>query len=206
MPKKCLTENEIAAYVDGAVTGRERRRLEAHLSRCSLCLHSVAELKQLVALKPARAAVPTKAALAKAVSVIARYAPAEERFDINAVLKRGICRILKTTGNMLVPRQPATVPVRGRKRGAAAPRIARSMGGYHVTVELAPREDKLSPTLTLVEDATSTRPDGIKAKLISPGKCQTKYSHKGKINFPPLRPGTFRIEIEEVGAIGLRID
>jgi cytochrome c556 len=206
MTKRCLTEDEITAYVDGAVTGRVRRRLEAHLSRCGLCLHSVAELKQLVDARPARAAVPTKAALARAVSVIARYARPEERFDINAVLKKGICRILKTTGNMLVPRQPSTVPVRGRKRGAAAPRVGKSMAGYHVTVELAPREDKLTPTLTLIEDATSARPDGVKAKLSYLGKCQTRYSHKGKIAFPPLKPGAFRIDIEDVGTIGLYIN
>jgi anti-sigma factor RsiW len=205
MNEKCLTDDEIAAYVDGAVTGRVRRRVEAHLSRCGLCLHSVAELKQLVDVKPGSVAVPTRAALARAESVIARYAHTEEPFDINVVLKKGICRILETTGSLLVPRRPSTVPVRGRKRGVLAPRIAKSLAGYHVTVELAPGEETLKPTLTLVEEATATRPDGVKAKLYTPGRCETKYSHKGKITFPPLKPGAFRIEIEEIGTIGLDI-
>ena len=205
MIKKCLTDDEINAYVDGSVTGRVRKRLEAHLSKCSGCLHSVAELRQLVTAKPGRGALPPKAALARAESVIAKYVRPHDRFDINAVLKMGICRIAETTGNLLVPRRLSTVPVRGRKSGGAAPRVAKSLAGYHVTVELVPREDTLKPTVTLVEEATSARPDGLKAKLFSPEKCETKYSHKGRITFPPLKSGAFRIEIEEVGTIGLNI-
>jgi hypothetical protein len=181
MTEKCLTDNEITAYVDGAVTSSIRNRIEAHLSRCGLCLHNVAELKELLDAKPASAAVPTAAAMARAESIIARHTRTVDRFDINVILKNGVCRILKSTGNLLLPRQPSTVPVRGRKRSALAPRISKSLAGYLVTVELTPAEDTLKPTLTLVEEASSTRPDGIKTKLYSPEACETKYSHKGTV-------------------------
>ncbi|MFH1313450.1 MAG: hypothetical protein ABIJ00_09545 [Candidatus Eisenbacteria bacterium] len=205
MTEKCLTENEITSYVDGLVTASIRKSIEAHLSRCGLCLHNVAELKQLIDVKPGSLALPSAAAMARAESIIAMHTRTEERFDINVILRNGICRILKSTGNLLLPRQPSTVAVRGRKHGALAPRISKSLAGYLVTVELAPAEDTLKPTLTLVEEASSTRPDGIKTKLYSPDACKTTYSHKGKVTFPPLKAGSFRIEIEEVGTIGLDI-
>jgi len=205
MTEKCLTENEITGYVDGLVTASVRKRIESHLSKCGLCLHNVAELKQLVDLKPGRAAMPSAAALARVGSIIASHTLTGDSFDINVILKKGICRILKSTGNLLLPRQPSTVPVRGRKRKALAPRISKTLAGYLVTVELTPAEDTLKPTLTLVEESSSTRPDGIKTKLYSPDACKTKYSHKGKVDFPPLKAGSFRIEIEEIGTIGLDI-
>jgi anti-sigma factor RsiW len=205
MKDRCLSDDEITSYVDGVVEASMRKRIEAHLSKCALCLHNVAELKQLIDSQHASPTMPTDAALAKAESLIARRTQSPRQFDITVVLRDGICRILESTGNLLLPRQPSTVPVRGKKRGALGPRIAKSLAGYLVTVELTPGEDTVRPKLTLVEEASSTKPDGVKARLYSPGACETKYSHRGQVIFPALGQGFFRIEIEEIGTIGLDI-
>lgn len=205
MKDRCLTDEEIAAYLDRAVDAAMRKRIEQHLCECALCLHHVAELKYLVDEQGTRPVMPTAAALARAESIVARHTQVSREFDIAAVIKSGICRIVESTGNLLPPRRLAAVPIRNRKRSTLSPRIAKSLSGYLITVELVPRKDTVRPQLTVVEETSSARPDGIKARLYSPGACETKYSQKGRITFPPLGPGSFKIEIEGIGTIGLEV-
>jgi hypothetical protein len=205
MKDRCLTDDEITAYVDGVAEPSERERIEEHISQCGLCLHNVAELKQLVSSEHGGTIALPEALLAKAEAVIDRHLGGGGEFDITTVLRNGVCRILESTGNLLTPRSLKPLPARGRRRGGKNPRLARSLSGYLVTVELAARKDTVVPKLTLVEELSSAKPDGIKAKLYSPGACETKYSRNGSLAFSAVGRGFFRIDIEEVGTIGLEV-
>ena len=44
----CLAAAEIAAFVDGDIGSRERRRATAHLSQCSYCAREVGSLFRIV--------------------------------------------------------------------------------------------------------------------------------------------------------------
>jgi hypothetical protein len=204
MKNRCLTDEEMTSYVDGVVAVELRKRIEAHLASCPVCLHNVAELKELVS-REAEAVGPVPAsALARAESLIALHTHANE-FDIVAVLKNGVCRILETTGDLLTPRMPATAAVRGSRAKTLSPRIARSLSGYLVTVELKAKTDEVRPALTIIEEATSEGPDGVKAQICTQGTCETRYSHQGKAGFSPVGRGLFRIDIEGIGSIDLEI-
>lgn len=205
MKDRCLTDDEITAYVDGVAEPPERERIEEHISRCGLCLHNVAELRQLVSSQHASPIPLPETLLARAEAIIDRHVGSSGEFDITTVLKEGICRILESTGSLLPPRRLTPVPVRRRHRGRENPRLAKSLAGYLVTVELAAEKDGVVPKLTLTEEASSARPDGIKAKLYSPGACETKYSRNGKLAFAAVGRGFFRIDIEEIGTIGLEV-
>jgi hypothetical protein len=205
MRDRCLTDEEITSYVDGLVKDEARKEIEEHLAGCPICLHQVAELKQLVDADVAGQVTVPEAALAKAQDLLAAYTSAQSRLDIIAILRDGACRILETTGDLLTPRRVSPAPMRGGTGRSLAPRIARSLCGHLVTIELHLREDGVQPVLILVEEATSLRPDGIKAKLYCPGSCETKYTQGGKVVFQPLSQGTYRIDIEEIGSIDLEI-
>jgi hypothetical protein len=204
MDDKCLTDEEVTAYVDGVVDATLRQRIEAHLSRCPVCLHTVAELKELVSPDAARTPVP-ESVLSRAEGIITAHSHGSVKLDIVAVLKGGICRILDTTGELLTPRRPLVAPVRSGRRRPSSPRIAKSLSGYLVTIELNASHDDVKPVLTLNEEATSAKPDGIRTRLYSSGACETKYTHNGKVTFSSLARGLFRIEIEDVGAVDLEI-
>jgi len=204
MKNRCLTDEEMTSYVDGVVGDGLRKKIEAHLAACQLCLHNVAELKELVSPEAEMGRPVPASALAMVESLIALHTHTHE-FDIVAVLKNGVCRILETTGDLLTPRMPATAAVRGSRSKALSPRIARSLSGFLVTVELKAKADEVRPTLTIIEEATSDGPDGVKTQLCSPGTCETKYSHDGKTTFSPVGHGLFRIEIEGIGSIDLEV-
>ena len=204
MKNRCLTDEEMTSYVDGVVTDGLRSRIEAHLAACPVCLHTVAELKELVSPEAEMGRPVPESALARAESLIALHTHTHE-FDIVAVLKNGVCRILETTGDLLTPRMPATAAVRGSRSKALSPRIARSLSGFLVTVELKAKADEVRPELSIIEEVTSDVPDGVKAQLSAPGTCETKYSHEGKTTFSPISQGLFRIDIEGVGSIDLEI-
>jgi hypothetical protein len=205
MMDRCLTDEEMSAYVDGVVDDVTRTRIETHLAECAACLHHVAELKELVSTQPAGAAVPSADALSKAEELISQYTHSTPGFDIAVSLKQGLCKILETTGDLLTPRTLSPEPVRGESPGGLIPRVAKSISGYLVTLELPPRMERLEPRLTVVSEASSDRPDGIKVKLYSPGACETKYTYKGKAAFQPVGPGDYSIEIEDIGTIDLDI-
>lgn len=205
MKNRCLTDEELTSYVDGVVGDGIRRKIEDHLADCPICLHNVAELKELVSPEAEMVKPPPSSAIARAESVIALHTHAHGEFDIVAVLKNGVCRILETTGDLLTPRLPSTAAVRGRAGKALSPRIARSLSGFLVTVELKARADEVRPALSIIEEATSVGPDGVKTQLCASGTCETKYSHEGRMTFSPITRGVFRIDIEGIGSIDLEI-
>ena len=84
-------------------------------------------------------------------------------------------------------------------------KVAKSLSGYLVTLEITSSKQAVEPTLRIVEEVSSAKPDGIKAKLYTPGAAETKYSRAGKMRFSALKPGVYRIEIEEIGTIRLDI-
>ena len=212
--ERCLTDEEIASYVDGAVESDLRGRIEDHLVRCSICLHNVGELKQLAGSETVLSARLPRAALARAEEMVAQHAQAAPRFDLTLALKGGMCRLLETTGDLLLPGRFAPVPVRGGKSpaadagaGADTPslRVAKSLSGYLVTLDMVAEKHAVLAKLTIVEEASAERPDGVKAKLYSPGASETRYSRRGKVRFSALRPGVYGIDIEEIGRIKLDI-
>lgn len=205
MKDRCLTDEEITAYVDGVAKPSVRKRIEEHISECGLCLHNIAELKQLVSPEQIGSAALPEAVLARAESVIHKHTGAGRDFDITTILRNGVCRILESTGNLLPPRGLAPVAVRRERRSGPSPRLAKSLSGYLVTVELSAKKDTVRPKLTLVEEMSSAKPDGIKAKLYSPGACETKYSRNGMLAFSAVGRGFFRIDIDEIGSIGLEV-
>jgi hypothetical protein len=205
MRDRCLTDEEMSAYVDGVVDSDLRARIEGHLAECAVCLHHVAELKELVSPQVVHAAVPSPEALAKAEEIITQYTHPAPGFDIAVTLKEGLCRVLETTGDLLTPRMPSPVPVRGANRDQLAPRVAKSISGYLVTVELPIRKGNLRPRVVVVHEESSERPDGIKVKLYSPGASETKYTQGGKASFQSLGPGDYSIEIEDIGTIDLDV-
>jgi anti-sigma factor RsiW len=206
--KKCLTDDEVAAYVDGAVAPGLRKRIEEHLARCSLCLHGVAELKHLVsAERPGR--LPARA-LARAESVLAGRLRAARpsiapEMEVVIALKNGLLKILETTGELLTPGRLSPVVVRGGNRTAPSPRIAQSLSGYLVTLEAVGSGNEVRPRLAIVSERSAERPDGLKARLRGPDVSETRYARAGKIGFSALRPGAYTIEIEDVGTINLEI-
>jgi hypothetical protein len=205
MKHRCLTDEEITAYVDGVANPALRKKIEEHLSQCSLCLHNIAELKRLIGESGVRDMSPPRSAMARAEGILAEHLQSSQLFDITAVLRNGICRILECTGELLPPRRLSTVQVRGEKQSGLSTRVAKSLSGYLVTLELTPTDDDVRPSLMLFEEVSSLKPDGIKAKLYSPGASETKYSHEGQVRFSSISHGFFRIEIEEVGRIRLDI-
>lgn len=205
---RCLSDDEVAAYVDGAIGSDLRKSIEEHLGLCRTCLHSVAELKHLV--RAARAAEDLPApVVARAESIVerelARRGEVLPGFEVVLALKSGICRIIETTGKVLRPGRLAPVTVRGDERAAPSPRVAGSLSGHSVTLELVGDGQGVQPRLAIADEASGERPDGIKARLRGPGASQTKYTRGGKIGFSPVGPGAYRIEIERIGTIELAV-
>ncbi len=205
MKDRCLTDEEMSAYVDGVVDTDLRMRIETHLAECAVCLHHVAELKELVSPQVVYAAVPTAEALSKAEDIISQYAGPAFGFDITVALRQGLCKVLETTGDLLAPRALSPVSIRGESRTELTPRIAKSLSGYLVTVELPARKGRLLPKVMVVHEVSSDRPDGIKIKLYSPGACETKYTESGVAAFEPVGSGDYTIDIEDIGTIELEI-
>jgi len=202
---KCLSGDEVAAYVDGAVKQGLRKRIEEHLLRCNSCLHSVAELKQLVSSERRIDASVPAATLARVDNMIAGRISASRQLDVTLALKDGVCRILETTGKLLLPGRLSPVRVRAERRIDPSPRISKELSGYLVTLELVPSGKTVEPRLVIVQETSSARPDGVKARLISTAGSQIKYSRAGKIAFSAVEAGAHSIEIEKIGRINLTV-
>jgi hypothetical protein len=205
MKNECLTESEIAAYVDGALDAASRERVESHLESCRACLHSVAELKQLADAHAANPASTPEAALARARDIVKAGAPSLPGLSIVATLHEGLVKIIETTGSLLPPPRLEPVAVRNKKEAKLLPRVACTISGYLVTVELSEEGGLFAADVTLVEEKTSLRPDGLKVKLHAGCTGVTRYSRSGSVRFTDLGEGTFELDLEDIGRIAITI-
>jgi len=205
MKNECLTESEISAYVDGTLEARARERAESHLERCRLCLNSVAEVKQLTDAHEASPVPTPEAALARAREIIEAGAASMPGFSIVAALRQGMVKIIETTGSLLPPPRLEPVAVRKRRDSKLLPRVARSISGYFVTVELSEEGGEFAAEITIVDEKTSELPDGLKAKLHAEGGSETRYSRSGRLRFTSLKRGTSDLHLENIGRIRLEI-
>jgi hypothetical protein len=113
-----LGENELAAFLDGRLTRRQRRRVEAHIDICDACRGELVEIGRATA----RRGVPSRVATA-ALS---------RRWWIPAVAAAGVI------GVMLVPRltsRPLATDVQ-----SSAPRVADGEGQRRIAL-IAPADD-----------------------------------------------------------------
>ena len=205
MTDKCLTEAEIAAFVDGSAGPDLVREIEAHLALCGACLRSVAEVKRLADAYETSPVRTPQAALSRAMDIVRTRAHAAPGLSIVATLHEGILKILETTGSLIPPPRLAPVQVRSKQGTGPAPRVARSMSGHLVTVELGREDTGFTVDVTLLEEKSDERPDGVKVKLYSAQSTQTRYSRAGRVRFASLEKGTSDLDIEGVGRISLEI-
>lgn len=205
MDSKCLTEAEIAAYVDGLSDDAARDRVETHIAGCALCLRSVAELKQLADAHQAAPVRTPETALARAADIVARAAQPAPQLSIVAALHQGLLKILETTGSLLPPPRLAPLQVRKKEDAKLLPRVARSISGYLVTVELGEEGGSFTAEVTIIEEASSESADSVKVKLHSTAASETRYTRSGRVKFTSLEKGLSDLDIEGIGRISLEI-
>jgi hypothetical protein len=191
--------------VDGAAGAGDRKKVESHIETCALCLHSVAELKQLVDAHEASPMRTPGGALSRAARIIEAGTHAAPGFSIVAAVHEGLVKIIKTTGSLLPPPRLAPVPVRKKQEARLVPRVAMSLSGCFVTVELSGDDGGFAADVSLVDEESSDQPDGIKVKLYSAGTSETRYSRSGRVRFTSLDRGAWDIDIEGIGRISLEV-
>jgi anti-sigma factor RsiW len=205
MKNDCLTEAEIAAYADGVADAAARSKVEAHIAVCAACLHSVAEVKRLADAYEASPVPTPEAALSRGMGIVEAALHSAPGFSIVATLQEGLMRILETTGSLIPPPRLAPVQVRKKRDAGLRPRVARSISGHLVTVELSEAGGGFAADITLVEEASSRLPDGVKVKLHAAGTSETRYSRAGRVRFTSLEKGASELDIEGIGRISLEI-
>lgn len=206
MKSKCLTDEEIAAYVDGTADGGTRLKVENHIAHCRLCLHSIAEVKQLSDANEESPVHIPDSALSRALGLIEAAARPLPEFSIVAAVREGLVKIVRTTGDLLPPPRLEPVAVRGTRTPGLIPRVAKSMGGCFVTVEVGCRPEGVTADILIVDEESRERPDGVKVKLHTGGESLTKYSRSGKVRFDSLPEGVCDLDLEGIGRIRLEID
>lgn len=205
MKSRCLTDEQIAAYVDGLAAAPMREEVESHIEVCPFCLQSVAEVKRLADAYAASPVSTPDAAHRRALDVIEAAGHRLPEFSIVATLKQGLVKILETSGSLLPPPRLEPVPVRSQKRSALIPRVAKSLSGHFVTVELRSQGEEFVADVTLIAEESSERPDGVKVRLCAGETTETKYSRSGKVRFTSLVRGMSELDLEGIGRIKLEI-
>jgi anti-sigma factor RsiW len=209
MKPECLKDEEIASYVDGTADAGLRQKVENHIADCSVCLHSVAELKHLVNAYESSPVRTPEALLARAREMADRAARKSagplHGFSIVATLSETLVKIIETTGSLLPPPRLSPVPARKRRRRGLVPRVAKSLSGHLVTVELRAVEEQIAADISLLDETTSERPDGVKVKLLSGETVETRYTRSGKASFAVLPAGISELDLEGIGRIMLDI-
>jgi hypothetical protein len=139
-----LNESELAAFLDGGLTPRQRRRVEAHIDICDACRGELVEIGRATA----RRGVPARVATA-ALS---------RRWWIPAVAAAGM------VGVMLVPRLTSRPLSTGAE--ASAPRVGDGEGQRRIDL-IAPPDDITVPVAPIVFIWRAVEADVYRLSLLS---------------------------------------
>ncbi|MCK4547621.1 MAG: zf-HC2 domain-containing protein [Candidatus Eisenbacteria sp.] len=203
---KCISDEAMAAYVDGRIDPEERRRIESHLVRCDRCIEQIAVLKRVTDSRESLAGVriPDRV-LARAEALIAeRFGRRVSVLDLVVRVAEGLVSVVKTTGEVLSP-DLCPVPARGRKKRGKNVFVKQRAGTADVIVEMESRGDH--PTLRVFLENTETQEplDGVRVNLKGPAGMESRFAEQGLADFGPKTAGQYRIEIEDVGEVSLEI-
>jgi hypothetical protein len=205
--KDCMSDEMMAAYVDGRMNQRERQHVESHLARCDHCIEQLAILKQIVDSGDALAGVkiPDRV-LARAEALIAeRFGPKASILNVVVRLAEGLVSVVRTTGEVLSP-DLAPVPVRGRKDRCKNVFVRTRAGAADVIVEVDSRGTDPVLRVLLREADTEALLDGVRVDLAGPEGPESRFAEQGLVDFGPRRPGKYRMEIEDAGGVNLEIN
>ena len=106
MMTECLSDETMAAYVDGRLEAADRSAVETHLVHCHRCLDQVALLKRVINQEGALAGLEVpEAVLARAEALIAeRFGRRPALMDLAVRIAGNLVEVLRTTGEVLTPR------------------------------------------------------------------------------------------------------
>ncbi len=203
---ECLSDETLAAYVDGRVDASERRSVETHLVRCDRCLEQVALLKRVSDDEAAFAdlTVPP-AVLARARALIAeRFGPRTSIVDLVVRIAGSVVEVLRTTGEMLAP-DPASAAVRGRRKPGRRALVRKRVGDLDLIIEVESRDGEPVLRILLNRPETGHPVHGVRVDLAGSSDSETRFTEKGLADFGPRRPDRYRVRIEDVGDIDLEI-
>jgi hypothetical protein len=190
----CPDEETLAIYLSGNVKGGEAQQVEAHLSKCSLCVEDmVAAYKSGAEHEIAR--VPQRL-IEKAMGLV------EEKktlFDLVVQLVKGSIDIIQTSGRVM----PVAVPM---VRGATKPaqgnivQVEKEVGRFRVAVELELIESGTCQVVANVTEEEGKPAEGIRLSLSSEGREQASFlTRDGKVLFDRITPGEYSIAVSESG-------
>ncbi len=204
---ECISDEMMAAYVDGRLEPAERRSIETHLVGCNRCLEELTLLKQVADQETSLAGVRIPAAvLARAEQLIAeRFGRRESIIDLAVRVAGNLVEVLRTTGEALTP-ELTPVPVRGRRRQGRRALVRKRVEDLDLIVEVESRDGE--PVLrVLLGRADTDRPvHGVRIDLSSSSESETRFTENGLADFGPRKPDHYRIRIEDIGDVDLQIE
>jgi hypothetical protein len=205
--RDCLSDETMAAYVDGRLASDERRSVESHLVRCDRCLQEVALLKRVTDSRESFAGIQIPEHVwARAEALIAeRLSRRAPLIDLVARVAKDWVSVVRTTGEILTPDlQP--VPARGRSRPGKNIFVRKTAGEADVIIELESKGDRPILRILLTNADTREPLHGVRVDLAGPSGPETRFSERGLADFGPREPGRYRISIEDLGDVALGLE
>lgn len=200
--KKCLSEVELGAYIEGRLSPDKKESLDRRLAECRECRRELAAVKQVLSCKdPVRMQDAPEALIRK---VIKSYPVRHGFFDIILSLVKDSIDVVRSSPyiNIFSP-----VPLAGlRNRKVMSPRmivITKAFDNIDVELDIEKLEDDLCNIKVLAsESGTGILMNNLRVDLVSEWReLDSSLLQNGEVIFEDINPGRYLIKIHKNGMI-----
>lgn len=194
----CPDDERLAGYLNGAVAGADKAKLEDHLADCAVCLDALSAA--YLASEGNEVEDVPRRLLERAMELVPSTAATPGIFDLVVRLAQDSLELVRTSGQMV--QYPAPAGIRGQKEASSIPvlQIEKALGKYKVAVEVERVEDELCQIVVTVRDGVESLADGIRLSLLSGGRERASYlAPQGTAVFERIPPGEYQLAVSDAG-------
>lgn len=203
----CPDDERLAGYLNGAVAGADKAKLEDHLADCAVCLDALSAA--YLASEGNEVEDVPRRLLERAMKLVPSTAATPGIFDLVVRLAQDSLELVRTSGQMV--QYPAPAGIRGKEvSGLPVVQVEKELGKFKVAVEVERVEDDLCQIVVTVGDGVEPHADGIRLSLLSGGRERASYlAPQGTAVFERIPPGEYQLAVSDggvaVGSIRLTI-
>lgn len=208
----CLSEEQIACFLEGKLSTTERGEVDDHVLSCRKCGDILRD--QMVILKAVsqeqQLSVP-EAVIERAKGLVTEEA-GPNILDIVLTIKETALEILRTTGDIL--RGPEPIPLyalRGQEKGKDTDqvRVVKNFQEVLADIQIEKKKSRSTDlTIRVTEKTTKKKAQGIRVSLVKDNReIESRNVEGGKAKFEEVKAGNYKVilvkEDKKIGIITL---
>ncbi len=199
----CLSEEDIACFIDDKIKEAEREKLCIHILSCRKCADNLRDHFLVIKSMKEKGLLETPTGLIESAQSLVDVEVGQNILDIVLNFKERAIELVRTTGEVLIGQQLIPVPAlrsSGKDRELQNEiKVVKTFGDILTEVDIEKkRSDLANIVIRVTKKVTNKKAEGLRISLVKDNReLESFLVEEGKVKFEEIEPNNYRILITE---------